>query len=81
MNGKHRDNASHDASALLNIGYTLLGDGRGNEWYDNPEYTRGVTDFIVEAVGLPETIIDPGGEGRLPFVLGMIHTAHLLADD
>lgn len=81
MNGRHRSpESSHDAHALLNIAYGMLGDGQGGEWHNNPEYTRGVADFIVEAVGLPDQIIDPGGEGRLPFVLGMIHTAHLLTD-
>jgi len=80
VNGKHRGEPRITEHQVLTAAYDVLGDGQGSEWHDNTEYTRGVADLIIEVVGLPEQIVDPGGEGRLPFVLGMIHTAHLLSD-
>ena len=59
---------------LLLTAYSLLGDGQGSEWFNNPEYTRAVREMI--AYRLPDTSpVDLGSDWAEPFVLGVIYGA------
>lgn len=62
---------------VLRVAYGLLGDGQGAEWLENSEYTRAVVEFIGDLIGVPSDAVDIGGDDLTPFVLGMIHGAHL----
>lgn len=37
---------------LLEVAAGLLGDGHGNEWDVNPEYSRAVFEVLADALGL-----------------------------
>lgn len=67
-------------AAILLAAYDLLGDGQGDEWDVNPEYTRAIIELVADTVGLPEHI-DQGSTQREPFVLGMIYAANLLRQE
>lgn len=59
-------------SMMLRTAYSLLGDGNGNEWDENEEYTRAITELVRDTLGLPE-FIDAGSDEARAFVLGMIY--------
>ena len=57
--------------------YSLLGDGQGNEWQDNVEYTRAVCEMAFSLSGMTAADIDPGSSGFIPFMLGHIRAVAL----
>ena len=69
------------AHSILLTAHDSLGDGQGAEWYDNPEYTRAVIEFVSNTVAVPEDILDKGGDDRDPFILGMIYAASLIRNE
>lgn len=62
-------------NTILTTAYGLLGDGQGQEWDLNPEYTRAITELVSDLVGValdPTGMFDRGGDGWRPFVLEAI---------
>lgn len=47
---------------ILRTAYNLLGDGQGNEWEGNPEYTRAVFEMVADTVGLGLNVSDHADE-------------------
>lgn len=37
-----------DLSTVVRSAYSLLGDGAGNEWDSNPEYSRAIAELVRE---------------------------------
>lgn len=38
-------------TTVLRAAYNLLGDGGGNEWGDNPEYSRAILELTADLIG------------------------------
>lgn len=55
---------------LLERAYRLLGDGEGNYWDHNPEYTRGIVKLICDV--LPSPDFDGDTTAQSAYVLGLM---------
>lgn len=61
---------------ILLTAYGLLGDGNGDEWGDNPEYTRAICELVADTTGCSAEV-DRGGDDFIPFTLDQIKGAWL----
>lgn len=60
---------------LLERAHGLLGDGDGNDWDLNPEYTRGIMELICDVLPSPE--FDGDKSAQSAYVLGLMVGAGL----